>query len=165
MAAPIVVSIVDTSSIIAVKELPREQRKPAFDGMSKLVAEGRLVYPPEVLHELKRYVKNPDPPYAWANKNAAAAHVNGTCSLDDAKAVLAEVPDVLDPEKDSGEDEADPYVLAVARNLQEGGTKVRVVTEDRKDTPKKMSMDTAAGILGVPSVPLKAFLKTEKILS
>ena len=33
-----------------------------------------------------------------------------------------------------------------------------------RDTHTKMSMNTAAGILGIPSVPLAAFLKVEKVI-
>ncbi len=80
------------------------------------------------------------------------------------KEILAEVPQVLDPNKDAGADEADPYVLAVAQRLRQEGTDARVVTEERRDTNSKMSMNTAAGILGIPSVPLAAFLKVEKVV-
>ena len=61
---------------------------------------------------------------------------------------------MLDPDKDSGQDEADPYVLGVARNLRKDGRDARVITEERRDTNKKMSVNTAAGILGIPSVPV-----------
>ena len=98
------------------------------------------------------------------SRNASTAHSNGRCSLVDVKEILAEVPEVLDPDKDSGQDEADPYVLAVARNLRKDGRDARVITEERRDTNKKMSVNTAAGILGIPSVPLVAFLKVEKII-
>lgn len=84
--------------------------------------------------------------------------------MDDVREVLAVVSEVLDPNKDAGPDEADPYVLAIAQKLRGDGTDARVVTEERRDTDSKMSMNTAAGILGIPSVPLAAFLKVEKIV-
>jgi hypothetical protein len=43
------------------------------------------------------------------------------------------------------------------------GQDARIVTEDAKDIPRKMSLRTAAGLVGVPSVPLKAFLRFEEI--
>lgn len=46
-----------------------------------------------------------------------------------------------------------------------GGEDARIVTEDTKDIPRKLSLRTAAGLLGVPSVPLEAFLVIEEILS
>lgn len=74
------------------------------------------------------------------------------------------VPDVLDPDKDSGEEEADPYVLAVAQLIRSKGSDGRVVTQEAKDTPRKMSMNSACGFLGLPSVPLTIFLRFEGIL-
>ena len=54
--------------------------------------------------------------------------------------------------------------LAKAVDLKQAGTDARVVTEEKNDTPRKMSLRTAAGLLGIPSVPLRAFLEFEGIL-
>ncbi len=167
MAISHVVWVIDTSSIIEVRRsTQKSQRGQIFQEMTRLVTEGRLAYPPEVVAELERYArpKSPDPQFAWAKQNASTAQDKGRCSLDDVRGILGLVREVLDPEKDAGPDEADPYVLAVAQKLREGGADARVVTEERKDTDSKMSMNTAAGILGIPSVPLAAFLKVEKIV-
>jgi len=52
--------------------------------------------------------------------------------------VLAAVPKVLDPEKDSGAEEADPYVLALAVNLRDEKKKnARIVTEGTRDLPSE----------------------------
>ena len=159
--------VIDTCSIIQVRRTPTSQRQKIFQEMARLVTEGRLAYPPQVVAELERSAeaKTPDRQFAWAKQNASTAHSNGSCSLDDVKEVLAEVPRVLDPDKDAGRDEADPYVLATAMKLRNEETDARVVTEERRDTDKKMSVNTAAGILGLPSVPLLAFLQAEKIIS
>ena len=70
----------------------------------------------------------------------------------------------LDAEKDGGAEEADPYILGMALKLKNAGFKdVRVVTEENKDTPRKTSLRTAAGVLGLASVPLRAFLNLEGI--
>jgi hypothetical protein len=161
-----VVWVIDTSSIIEVRRaVTVAARKKAFSGLTQLVDDKRLVYPPEVLDELERNtdLKNPDEQYQWAKANATIAHEHAKCDLDDVRLVLAEVPEVLDPEKESGVEEADPYVLAVARKLRAEGVDARVVTQESKDTPSKTSMSTAAGILGIPCVPLKAFLAAESI--
>ena len=167
MATSQVVWVIDTSSIIEVRRSTQKRhRERIFRKLTRLVTEGRLAYPPQVVAELERSAqsKPPDPQLAWAKQNASAAHGNGSCFLDDVKEILAEVPQVLDPNKDAGADEADPYVLAVAQRLRQEGTDARVVTEERRDTNSKMSMNTAAGILGIPSVPLAAFLKVEKVV-
>jgi hypothetical protein len=166
MALVGVVWVIDTSSIIAVRrQVTVAVRRNAFLRLTQLVNDGRLIYPPEVLDELERNtdLKNPDDQYQWCNANASRAHALESCNYDDVRAVLAEVPDVLDRDKESGVEEADPYVLALARKLRDAGVDARVVTQETKDTPMKMSMSTAAGILGIPCVPLRAFLNAEKI--
>jgi hypothetical protein len=163
MALVGVVWVIDTSSIIAVRrDVTVAVRRKAFERLTQLVNDGRLVYPPEVLDELKRNTdpKSPDEQYQWCKDNAATAHALMSCDHDEVKAVLAEVPTVLDPEKESGAEEADPYVLALARKLRAAGVDARVVTQE---SPLKMSMSTAAGVLGIPCVPLKAFLVAESI--
>jgi hypothetical protein len=55
------------------------------------------------------------------------------------------VPRVLDPEKDTGVEEADPYILALAIQLQ-GLMTFEFMTEHAKDLPTKMSLRTAAGL-------------------
>lgn len=168
MALVGVVWVIDTSSIIEVRRaVPNAIRRTTFAGMTQLVNEQRLIYPPEVLDELERNTdrKNPDDQYQWCNANATTAHALVTCDHDDVKAILSVVPNVLDPEKESGVEEADPYVLAAAAKLRAAGTDARIVTQESKDTPLKMSMSTAAGVLGIPCVPLRAFLATESIPS
>lgn len=168
MAAP-VVWVIDTSSICEVRRLPNvgsSQRTAILAGLTALVEQGTLVYPPEVVDELARHADPdaPDPQFKWAKDNAPLATPNATCTLDQTKAILAVVPEVLDPAKDSGAEEADPYVLAAAQKLRASGTDARVVTQETKDSAGKMSLSTAAGILGIPSVPLRGLLLATGIL-
>ena len=165
MAASIV-WIVDTSSIVEVRRAVENTKKPqVFEKLTELVNEGRLMFPRQVLDELERVADpaGPDQQYLWAKLNQTTACHNDP-SLESVKAVLAVVPRVLDPDKDTGAEEADPYVLAKAADLKQAGTDARVVTEEKNDTPRKMSLRTAAGLLGIPSVPLRAFLEFEGIL-
>ena len=162
MAEP--VWVVDTSSIIWIKSsIPRPQRAHVFQALTELVASGRLVFPSQVLKELKRDsgALPPDAACQWASSVEGTACVDG--ALDDVKAILALVPDILDPRKDSGVDEADPYVIAVAMRLRTDGRDARVVVQETKDTPTKLSLNTACGMLGIPSVPLLGMLRTEGI--
>jgi len=161
-----VIWIIDTSSIAEVRRSIENSKKPGvFAQMSSLVDKGRLVFPKEVLRELERTADpdSPDAQYLWAKQNEGKASELDP-SLDDVKSVLAKVPNVLDPDKDTGAEEADPYLLAIATRLRAEGKDARIVTEESKDTPRKLSIRTAAGLLGVPSVPLKAFLQFEGIL-
>jgi hypothetical protein len=120
-----------------------------------------LLFPPEVLSEIKRGSGAiADQLLAWARDNSAGAQQ--AASLDTVKAVLREVSDVLDPH--AAEDQADPYVLALALDRRGLGLyDVTIVTDDRRDKPGKLSLATAAGILNLPTVPLHAFLRMERL--
>ena len=164
MAPPI--WVVDTSAVIEIKSfIRRDQRPLVFDAFTGLVRDGRLKFPVQVVHELKRDVEGypPDQACTWASSVETQA-CDVAASYDEVKAVLAVVPDVLDSMKESGVDEADPYVLALAAKLRAAGHDARVVVQEVKDTPKKLSLNTACGMLGIPSVPLLGLLRAEGIL-
>lgn len=123
-----------------------------------------MVFPRQVLDELERAAdpKSPDAQYKWAKENEATA-CERAASFEEVKEILHHVPTVLDPDKDSGAEEADPYVLAIAVQLRSEKLEARIVTEESKDYARKMSLRTASGLLGIPSVPLLAFLRFEQI--
>lgn len=165
MAAPIWVA--DTSALIEIKSfVPRPQRQAVFSALATLVVEGRLKFPLQALQELKRDSEGhtPDEVCAWALKVEATACASAA-SYEEVKAVLAVVPDVLDSMKEAGADEADPYVLALASKLRAEGHDARVVVQETKDSPRKLSLNTACGMLGIPSVPLLGLLRAEGILT
>lgn len=159
MASP--VWVVDSSSLILARSLySRTDHTKALDGLGRLVDDGRLVYPREVIGELDRYAGATNPALAWAKQHQAAATARQP-SFDRVAEVLARVPEVLDADKE-GIEEADPYVLAMAEDLR-AEHDVRVVTEEFKTTTAKMPLGSAAGYLGIPSVSLKTLLKFEDI--
>lgn len=164
MADP--VWVVDTSALIEIKSsVPRADRERVFDALSALAKAGRLFFPREVLDELKRDSadkRNPDRPCLWAREVETDA-CNHLLTFEEVRAVLEIVPDILDPAKESGADEADPYVLALAKKLRDQGTDARVVTEETRNSPTKLSLNTACGMLGIPSVPLLGLLRAERI--
>jgi hypothetical protein len=101
-------------------------------------------------------------PVAQAVEAVACRQAHGP-TLEEVKRVLEIVPDILDPSKESGADEADPYVLALAKKLRDLGIDARVITEETKNSPTKLSLNTACGMLGIPSVPLLGLLRAENI--
>jgi hypothetical protein len=160
MSAP-VVCVTDTSSLCEVRRQPNSDKPAIFARLTKRVESGRLVYPPQVVSEMRRAVDDKgesDKQYEWAKANEVLATPPATCTLQEVKQVLDVVPEVLDPLKDSGVEEADAYVLAAALKLRNSGIDARIVTQEKNDTPTKMSLSTAAGILGIPAMPLRGLL-------
>lgn len=163
MAGPI--WVFDTSALIDIKSQPRDKRDVIFAKLSQLADEGRLRMPKQVVEELKRVA---DAVLEWAHSVETKTTVEQP-TLDDVRAVLAAVPTILDYTKESGVEEADPFVLAQALTLKQSHGDVRIVTQENKDVlpmtgkPSRTSLSTAAGILAIPSVPLRGFLHVEGI--
>jgi Domain of unknown function (DUF4411) len=151
--------VFDTSSLIAIKSMPRATRPNIQAVLTALVQEGRLRMPKQVVDELRR---GKDEVLDWALSVENEAVLESP-TLDEVKVVLSVIPDILDPQKDSGADEADPYVLAMAVKLKASGADVRLVTQETRDKSDKTSLNTAAGMLGIPCVPLLGFLRVEGI--
>lgn len=115
-----VIWVIDTSSVAEIRRsIENSKKENVFKGMGALVHEGRLVFPKEVVDELERWAdpQSPDPQYKWAKQHEEKA-TGRAPSVEEIKAILSTVPTVLDPEKDTGVEEADPYVLAVAVRLR-----------------------------------------------
>ena len=157
--------VIDSSSLMDIKSKTSvDVRARLYPRLNSLASEGKLLLPREVISEMKRGAqpRHRDEALEWVvAREAQICGVEPT--VEELRAIMQEVGDVVDHEKDSGEDDADPYVLALAVKLQAGGLRVRIVTEDRKDRQRKVSLTTAAGILGVPCVPLSGFLRAEGI--
>jgi hypothetical protein len=114
-----------------------------------------------VVAELERYEGSDNPALEWAQAHQGTA-TQLQPSFEDVAAVLAEVPEVIDADKE-GVEEADAYVLALARRLTLDHHDARVVTEEFKTTVAKMPLGSAAGYLRIPSVSIRAMLKFEGI--
>jgi len=157
--------VVDTSSIIEIRRrLTREDQRTVYVSLTALVDANHLVFPVQVLNELKRWA-NPtgdDPPLKWTESVEDRAVSNPAWST--VAEVLRQVPEVLDPDKTSGAEEADPYILARALELKRDGRDVTVITEEKTNKPRKLSLSTAAGILKLPAVTMLPFLKSQGLL-
>lgn len=163
--------VIDTCSIIEIRRtalrIPRAKQPEIYNAFTALVDEGILVYPKKVLGELERQTakiseKRRDLPYEWAKKNAETA-----CRFDIDYEKLREalavegVEDLLDPDK-PGVEAADPYVLGLAHQLRPEH-EPSVITEDRNNAPDKIGLASAVGLVGIPVVPIRAFLLNRRI--
>ncbi len=154
--------VIDTSSLINVKELVKiEFRQGIFSKLEIACNEGKLVYPIEVIAELKNGVKQgeSDPPLTWAKKNKKLGCRLGRC-FDELSEVMNHPVAKLTPDANQsvGEDDADPHVLATALKIVSlGGNPIVVTQESRKRHPQ-VPLNIAAGALGLPSINLYALL-------
>lgn len=166
--------VADTSSILAVRRClvpddDRQQhavRRRAYTRLLGLAERQRLVFPKLVYDEIKKghsklHSSGADHPLAFIEQAREFAE------RDIDMAVFRElcqhhlVSQVVD--ENSEDDEADIYVLALAVALQRKGTTIGVLTEERRDQPRKLSLTTACGLLELVCLPMKAFLQQENI--
>jgi uncharacterized protein DUF4411 len=159
------VFVVDTSSIIQVRQLmsqeKRERVTTVYARLIGLAQRGVLHFPKGVIEEIRvgptKFASGTDPACSWADACDGYAVANHEV-MREAGEVLAEVPDLLDVSKPSTTDEADPYVVGLALKLLRDGEIVTVITEEKNDSPGKTSMNSACGIMRIPSISIRVFL-------
>ncbi len=149
--------VLDTSSLIESKDLISINRQwEAFKLLEKRVEEGRIAMPRQVIDEITT-TDHPDLPGAWAP--GMRAKLRHTLRPDDRymKRVMAVAGEVVDPSKKR--DDADPWVLALALQLQSEGLAVCIVTEDTGDKDSHISVASACGRLGLGWMRTREFLE------
>ena len=158
--------VIDTSSVLEVRRIiPQTQHQSVYDALSAMVADGHLVFPSQVFDELKRF-KNPrklDLPYEWAKANKYAATAFEPL-YHEVKRVLSDPQlfKVLDSDKPN--EEADPYVLALAEKLS-AESSVGVLTQDRMSKPSKLSLSDACGLRRIVTLTMEPFLQQQGLIA
>jgi hypothetical protein len=154
--------IIDSSSIIAVREqVSRAHERKVFNALSSMANGSRLLWPPEVTQEVEAALIA-DSAAVWVRAHRLPGE--RTPKLETVKSILRKAPSLVDP--DATRDQADPYVVAVALEIASDdlfAPLVTIITEDRRDKPTKLSLATAAGLHGIPTIPLLAFLSSQRI--
>ena len=119
-----------------------------------MVAEAEMAAPRQVYREVSS-VMHPDAPGVWA----AGVRDTQVLPLDvdsgTMREAMAHVPNLADVSKD--EEDADPYVVGLVRQLSEQGSDVCVVTEDIVDRAST-SIATACRSLNLQSIRPRHFL-------
>ncbi len=147
-----------TSALLEVAccGLSHENQVKVFKGMSDLAPQGRIAVERHVFKECSGVYF--DLPAGWVSFVSTRLVHPVEAMAPFIGRVMAVAGNVI--EQNALNDPADPYVLALALQLQADGHNVCVVTEDRRDRlPKKISMATAADRLGLPWCDLQAFLR------
>lgn len=151
--------VLDTSSLIRIREVVSSTTlSRVLKNLSRLVDAGELVFPVEVVEELERHERRNDPILDWAKATRSTATRFGP-QFESLRKVLAHpiARLVLDSDKATGSEEADPHVLALAMSLKLVAD-VTVITQETRDRPGHVSMTTACGVLRLIRVPIEAFL-------
>lgn len=163
------ISVIDTSSILEIgRSFEKAVQHRIYNDLTKLVESNSLVYPPEVYDELERYSNTSkdftDSPFEWVKKNKSLATRFGH-RYEKLKEVLGhpQIHNILDSEK-IGVEEADSYVLSLALFLKQMGGQARVITEERRDRPNKLSLNTACVLLKIPCLRIDQFLIQRGVL-
>lgn len=165
--------VVDTCALLEVRRCVMADdgrhvaaRKAVFSKLGLLVEARRLFYPKEVWDELKvgnAKLKDPTQDLAFHFADRYKEHAAVSADLTIVQELMTDtlVRRVIDP--DSEDDEADIYVLSLALATRRSGGEVGVLTQERKDLPKKCSVSTACGHLEIVCMPMPAFLHREGI--
>jgi hypothetical protein len=149
--------VLDASALIHFKKIAVGKQWAAFKLLEEMVLLGSIAMPRLVIKEASE-IMHPDMPGAWA----AGVKDSLIHPLDPAvdpyvRNVMAVAGDVVDP--NSPDDDADPYVVALALELCASGYDAVVVTDDVVDRmPIKISLETACTRCQVKSVNAEQFL-------
>ncbi len=155
--------VIDTSSIIEIRrKYEKKDQITIYDNLTLLINDDHLVYPVQVYNELdrgtnKKKIEN-DLPFKFAKETKKQATRFGN-QYETLAEILShpEVSTIVDSEK-IGVEEADLYILALAVHLKNNNMDVTVITEEKNDTPFKILMSSACGILKLYSIPILPFV-------
>lgn len=157
---PPLVVVIDTSLVIDVKRLigVNDGQWKVLTQMLLLVEQGRIAFPSKVHRELTN-MKWADAPGAWCGE---AVHLLQYDDPEDATmaAILVHTQDLVEENADNRNEKADPYVVAMAYELQQADppNDVVVATTDCVDRlPVKIAMTTACDRLGIPTWDFETF--------
>lgn len=150
------VLIFDTSSLMDTKSrITVRHQWWFFDALLARLRQGRVVVPLQTMREL--LVEHPDMPGAWAAGTYQESPHPHNADYEWVQEVMSSsARDVIDI--DAEMDEADPWVLALALQLQSGGFEVVVVTGDVRDRPSRISLVSACSVFGIPHMDLSEAL-------
>ena len=141
--------ILDASAIIAIKRtLHRSRWQRIYQSrLPGLVKIGRAAFPKQIVEELGRYHKQ-DNVYEFASRSIALVLYETEPSFELVREVMERAGNVVDSTKQH--EDADPYVLAQALDIQRAARAVTVVTEDcGRKVPPQISMAAACEVLGI----------------
>jgi len=147
--------VLDASAIIQIKaDVPAPRQWDVLKRIEELVAQGTVCFPREVAREVKKDA-HPDAPGVWVH--GVEREIRHPLDPTDRSMqyVMRMAGAVVDLDREVN---GDAQVLALAHELREDGHQATVVSEDFADRDKKLSVESACGLIGIPHIRLVAFL-------
>lgn len=158
------ICVVDSVCVIGLKRAIKiDDQWAYFENLTLLLHSGWLAFPKQVVAEV-RGAQYPDMPGAWiaANRMGCRHPSPSDEALAEVLALLApQRPDASLVEVNATLDKADPYLVAMAYDLQQRhrGSRVLVATDDVTDRPWQLSPASACADLGIEQVDMPGFLE------
>ena len=147
--------VIDSSALIKAKSIISVHNQwKAFKHLEQMVIEGQIALPRQVIKEVSE-ITHPDLPGAWAAGVRGLLQHTMDADYECLAHVMAIAGEVVDVNK--AREDADPWVLALARQLQKPCSAVCVVIEDIVDR-KRISMKTACELLSLNWCSVREFL-------
>ena len=147
--------VIDSSALIDAKRIISVSNQwNAFKKLEQMAIDGNIALPRQVINEVSR-ITHPDLPGAWAVGIRRLLRHPLDADHQHLDHVVKTAGEVVDTNKMN--EDADPWVLALARQLQSIGSIVCVVTVDTVDR-NRISMATACNLLGLNWCSARDFL-------
>lgn len=146
MTSGLKVWVLDTSALVETKTLVSvADQWNTFKLLEEMVQSGSIAMPRLVIREISE-IAHPDLPGAWAPGVRDLQSHPLDPDWEFVQQVMRKAGDVVDPNKNK--EDADPYVIALALQLERDGYDVTVVTEDRVDR-NRIAVTTACSRLNL----------------
>ena len=147
--------VIDSSALIDAKKIISVSNQwKAFKKLEQMAMNGNIALPRQVINEVSR-ITHPDLPGAWAVGIRGLLRYPLDADHQHLDHVMKTAGEVVDTNK--MHEDADPWVLALACQLQSTGSIVCVVTVDTVDR-NHISMTTACELLSLNWCSAREFL-------
>lgn len=139
--------VLDTSALVQFKKIVNiNDQWEAFKQLEEMVLSGALKMPNQVISEASR-ITRPDVPGVWASGMRGKRVPPLEPDEPFLESVMKEVGNVVDPTKT--QEDADPYVIALALQLNDNNYKVSVISNEVVDHSPRISIQTACDRLSI----------------
>jgi hypothetical protein len=146
--------VIDTGALIDLwrRRYPRDVFPTLWDNVDRMIQDGEIIAPQEVLHELE---KQRDDLCAWAKKQKIFFSLDAE-QLKWVKDIMSRFPSLIDPR--STDPDADPFVIALA--ISKGWSVIS--SENRAGRGQWMKIPDVCDHYGLKCLPLLDFFREKQ---